>query len=154
MQTALGVAKPFSFISRPVGGATARLTRAFQGQNPGAAPQRCFLRVNPHPHQRTRVLRASRRVVCSADKTEVDGRIGDRWQDIRADLLKWQSDGKLKTISPEAAEGMWQEDGVVFVDVQTEEDFDKVHAIGTVCIPLFTPIEGNSWVQQQVSPLW
>lgn len=63
---------------------------------------------------------------------------------------------QLKSISPVDAEARWQEEGGqwMFVDVQTEEDFGKVHCIGTINIPLFTPIAGNSFVQMQVAILF
>lgn len=54
---------------------------------------------------------------------------------------------QLKVITPEEADLRWQSDGWVFVDVQTEKDFEKCHAIGSVNIPLFTPISGNSVMQ-------
>lgn len=54
---------------------------------------------------------------------------------------------QLKVITPEEADSRWQSDGWVFVDVQTEVDFEKCHAIGSVNIPLFTPISGNSIMQ-------
>lgn len=89
-----------------------------------------------------------------AIETAADGRLKASWSELSRDLKAWRNDGLLKSITPtEACAKFPQPDeggeGWEFVDVQTEEDFGKVHAIGSISIPLFTPIGGNSFVQMQ-----
>ena len=94
MQTSLTATKGFS---RPLrGGDVAILKgmRAVPGKLSGAK-QRCFPTQKVY-RQRGEKIGASRHIVCNADSVEVDGRLGDRWQDIRKDLLNFKEEGKVR----------------------------------------------------------
>ncbi|KAK9803685.1 hypothetical protein WJX72_012000 [[Myrmecia] bisecta] len=51
----------------------------------------------------------------------------------------------LKSISPEEAYEL-QQQGAVLVDARVQRHYDEEHATGAVCLPLFRPVQGKTWL--------
>ncbi|KAK3268669.1 hypothetical protein CYMTET_22838 [Cymbomonas tetramitiformis] len=78
-----------------------------------------------------------------------EGVLEKTWNQMCVKLLDDRKEGMLKKFQPDEAYRKWEDEEYVLIDVRTEDDFKEVHAIGSVCIPVFTPIEGDSFFKKQ-----
>ncbi|QDZ25338.1 hypothetical protein HOP50_16g78860 [Chloropicon primus] len=91
------------------------------------------LRVRPHVGTPTVTLRHSVRVLrpCRAVKP---------WETMQPDLYKWMEEGSLVLSSCDEALDMAEENKAVIIDVRMPGDYEEVHAVDAVSVPIFRPI--------------
>lgn len=121
-------------------------------QNPGQGALRSRAR-HPKAWFSSRSVRHGRPLLQVVRNDETyqpqEGVLEKTWNQMCVKLLDSRKKGMLKNFEPGEAYRKWEDEDYVLIDVRTEDDFQEVHAIGSVCIPVFTPIKGDSFFKKQ-----